>query len=214
MTDDQSVKRDTRAKGAYAGMADTVYSMSFTTAALLNHKTILVAQLFADVQAWSLVRERVLDENLLQMRTVNTSKRIFNEISSRLKQLTPEQTGMLLQGSHQEQNYLLWLAFCKRYRFVYDFAVEVVYEQFSRLHMELSYDAYDIFFNNKAEWHAEVERSAPSTRKKQRQIVFKTMREAELLTEQRQIIPALLSPELTAVIHQDNPAHLAIYPIR
>ena len=195
-------------------MADTIYSMSFTTAALLGHETLLVAALFADAQDWSLVRHKTLHENLLQMRTVNSSKRIFREISSRLKQLTPEQLGMLLQNDRREQNYLLWLAFCKRYRFVYDFAVAVVREQFLRLDMELTYEAYDIFFNDKAEWHPEVERSAPSTRYKQRQIVFKTMREAELLTDQRQIIPALLSSQLTAVIRQDNPAHLAIYPTR
>ena len=195
-------------------MTAITYSMSFTTASLLFHETLLVAELFASEQEWSRVREKTLNKNLLQMRTVNSSKRIFNEISSRLKQLTPKQIEMLLQNGRREQNYLLWLAFCKRYRFVYDFAAEVVREQFLRLHMELTYEAYDIFFNNKAEWHPEVERSAPSTRQKQRQVVFKTMREAELLTDQRQLIPALLSSQLTAVIRQDNPAHLAIYPIR
>ena len=191
-----------------------VYSMSFTTASLLFHKTILVAALYAAEPEWPLVRIKVLQGNLLQIRTVNASKRIFREISSRLKQLTPAQLALLLESDRQEQNYLLWLSFCKRYRFVHDFAAEVVREQFLRLNMELTYEAYDIFFNDKAEWHPEVERVAPSTRQKQRQIVFKTMREAEIITEQNQIVPARLSPRLTAVIRQDNPAHLAIYPIR
>jgi hypothetical protein len=195
-------------------MTDTIYSMSFTTAPLLFHKTLLVAKLYTAEQDWQLVRKNVLHDNLLQMRTVNASKRVFREISSRLKQLTPAQLKLLLDSNRPEQNYLLWLAFCKRYRFVYDFAVEVVREKFLRLDMELTHEAYDIFFNDKAEWHPEVERVAPSTRQKQRQIVFKTMREAEIITEQNQIIPARLSPRLTAVIRQDNPAHLAIYPIR
>jgi len=196
------------------GMTNTVYSMSFTTAPLLFQETLRVAELFAVEQDWQLVREKALADNLLQMRTVNSSKRIFSELSSRLKQLTSVQLETLLEGSHREQNYLLWLAFCKRYHFVYDFAVEVVREKFLRLDMELTYDAYDIFFNDKAEWHPEVDRVAEATRKKQRQFLYRIMRETELLTEQNQIIPAVLSPRLTNVIQADNPVHLAIYPMR
>ena len=193
---------------------NTVYSMSFTTAPLLFQDTLRVAELFVVEQDWPLVREKVLADNLLQMRTVNSSKRIFAELSSRLKQLTPVQLETFLEGSQREQNYLLWLAFCKRYRFVYDFAVEVVREKFLRLDMDLTYAAYDIFFNDKAEWHPEVERVADATRKKQRQFLYRIMREAGLLTDKKQIIPALLSPRLTDVIQADNPAHLAIYPMR
>lgn len=195
-------------------MTNKKYSMSFTTAPLLYQETLRVAELFVEEQNWQLVRENVLRNNLLQMRTTNSSQRIFREISSRLKQLTPKQIETLLEGDLREQNYLLWLAFCKRYRFVYDFAVEVVREQYLRLDLELTVAAYEIYFSDKAEWHPEVERVAASTRYKQRQVLFKTMREAELLTDQNQIIPALLSPRLIDVIQADNPAHLAIYPLR
>ena len=195
-------------------MTETIYSMAFTTAPLLFQETMRVAELFSANPEWPLVRENVLQNNLLQRRTTNSSKRIFNEISSRLKQLTPEQLGLLLTGSRRDQNYLLWLAFCKRYRFVYAFAIEVVREKFLRLDMALPYEAYELFCNQKAEWHPEVERVAPATRIKQRQFLFRIMREAELLSKEHQIIPAVLSPQLTAVIQNDDPAHLAIYPVR
>lgn len=195
-------------------MTQTIYSMAFTTAALLFQETLRVAELYSQTPDWSLVRETVLENNLLQMRTDNSAKRIFNETSSRLKQLTTEQLDHLLTSSHREQKYLLWLAFCKRYQFVYDFAVEVVHEKFLRLDMTITIEEYEIFFNNKAEWHPEVLAVAPSTRTKQRQIVFKTMREAELLTDQLQIIPIVFSSTLTAVIQNDDPAHFAIFPVR
>ena len=195
-------------------MPGDVYSMSFTTAPLLFHETMVVAKLWGQERNWEVVRERVLSENLLQMRTANSAKRIFSEISSRLKRLTPLQVEMLLASGRREQNYLLWLAFCKRYRFAYDFAVEVVREKFLRLDLALSYEAYEIFFDDKAEWHPEVGRVAEATRKKQRQFLFRIMREAALLTEQNEIIPAVLSPQLTAVLCDDDPAHLAIYPAR
>ena len=195
-------------------MANTVYSMAFTTAPLLFSETMRVAELLAQTPDWSHVRETVLNDNLLQMRTDNSAKRIFNEISSRLKQLTPGQMALLLAGSRREQNYLLWLAFCKRYQFVYEFAAEVMREKYLRLDLSLTIEDYEVFWNGKAEWHPEVQRVAQATRQKQRQIVFKTMREAELLTDQHEIVPAVLSSQLTAVLQADDPAHLSIFPVR
>lgn len=121
-------------------MTTTPYSMSFTTASLLSHESILVAEMFADVDDWDEVRRRILSDNRLQMRTTNAAKRIFSEVVSRLRQLTPEQMAYMLTAERREQNYLLWLAYCKRYRFVYDFAVEVVQEKFRRLDLSLTYE--------------------------------------------------------------------------
>lgn len=190
------------------------YSMSFTTGTLLHRESEVMTRLYCELGDWDAVREIVIAENRLQMRTLNASKRIFQEISSRLKWLTAPQLQLLLDGSYQEQNYLLWLAVCQRYRFIYDFAVEVIREKFLRLDFDLSYNDYDIFFNNKAEWHPEVERVADSTRKKQRQFIFKMLREAELLTADNRLLPVLLSPRLIRVIQEDDPAHFAIFPTR
>jgi hypothetical protein len=188
--------------------------MSFTTGTLLHRESEVMTRLYCELGDWDAVREIVIAENRLQMRTLNASKRIFQEISSRLKWLTAPQLQLLLDGSYQEQNYLLWLAVCQRYRFIYDFAVEVIREKFLRLDFDLSYNDYDIFFNNKAEWHPEVERVADSTRKKQRQFIFKMLREAELLTADNRLLPVLLSPRLIRVIQEDDPAHFAIFPTR
>ncbi len=190
------------------------YSMSFTTGTLLHHESEVVAELYCQMNNWDQVRKIVIAENRLQMRTLNASKRIFREVSSRLKLLTAPQLKFFLDSSYQEQHYLLWLAVCRRYRFIYDFAVEIIREKFLRLDFELSYNDYDIFFNNKAEWHPEVERVAVSTRSKQRQVIFKMLREAALLTAVNHILPALLSPPLINVINQDDAAYFAIFPVR
>ena len=195
-------------------MANTTYSMSFTTATLLYHESLTVAGLYAELGDWDAVREKVIAQNLLQMRTLNSSRRIYQEVTSRLKLLTPGQMALLRQGSRQEQNYLLWLAICKRYRFIYDFAAEVVREKYLRLDLDLAAGDYDAFFNAKAEWHPEVERVATSTRVKQRQFLFKIMREAELLAGDHQIVPAVLTPSLIEAIETDDPAHFAIFPVR
>ena len=172
----------------------------------------MVANLLNEVGDWDRVRDRIIAENLLQMRSLSSTKRIYREIASRLKRLTPIEFDLILHGTYQEQNYLLWLAICKRYEFIAEFAVEILHEKFLRLDFDLSYDEYDAFFNAKAEWHPEVERVAPTTRQKQRQIVFQMMRESELLSPQNRIVPAILTPALVEVIRQDSPSHFTIFP--
>jgi hypothetical protein len=192
---------------------DEVYIMAFTAGALLHQASLTVAELFVKLGDWRAVRERVRDDNLLQMRTPAASRRIFQEVVSRLKHLTSAQLALLCTGTPQEQEHMLWLAICKRYRFIYDFAVEVMREKFIRLDFALSYDAYDIFFNDKAEWHAEVAGVAESTRKKLRQVLFKMLREANFLTQEDQILPVVLSPRTLDVIVADDPAYLMAFPI-
>jgi hypothetical protein len=187
--------------------------MSFTSSTLLHRESLTVAELYTGLQDWALVRNIVLTDNRLQMRTVNASERIYREIASRLKQLTADEFDLLRSGSLQEQYYLLWLAICKRYRFIHDFAAEVVREQYLRFDFELKPDAYDLFFNRKAEWRPEVEAVAPATRNKQRQVIYKMLREAQVVGGDRHIIPALLTPRLIDAIRADDPAHFVIYPV-
>lgn len=194
-------------------MTQPIYSMSFTSGTLLYHESLTIAQLHVTLEDWETVRDKVVAENRLQMRTLNASRRICREVISRLKLLTQTELGILVKGSRPEQNYLLWLVVCKRYRFIYDFAVQVVREKFLRFDLELSPEEYDIFFNTQAEWHPEVERVALATRSKQRQVVFKMLREAEILSAQNHIIPTMLTPRLMEAIGRDDPAHLAIFPI-
>ncbi len=194
-------------------MAKNTYLMSFTAGGLLYRESLKLAQLYERVGDWAAVRAEVIEGNLLQMRTPTAIKRVFREIAPRLQQLTPAAMDLLLTGTRPQQSHMLWLAVCKRYRFIYEFAVEVVWEKFLRLDLALSYDDYDVFFNNKAEWHPEVEGVAHSTRKKQRQVVFRMLREAELLTADNQIVPAMLTPLEIEVIAGDDPAHLSIFPV-
>jgi hypothetical protein len=187
--------------------------MSFTSAALAFRESIVVAETYQKTGAWVAAREKIVAENLLQMRTQNASKRICREVISRLKLLTPAELEIVTDGTRMEQNYGLWLAICKRYRFIHDFAADVLREKYLRLNLILAREDYDAFFNAKAEWHPEVERVSMVTRGKQRQFVFKMLRDAELLSKDSRILPALLTARLATAIKNDNPAHFMIYPI-
>jgi hypothetical protein len=189
------------------------YSMSFTSAALAYRESLVIAETYQQIGKWDAVREKIVAENLLQMRTQNASKRICREIISRLKLLTSSELELVTDGARLEQNYILWLAICKRYRFIYDFSRDLLREKFLHLNLELTSDDYDIFFNAKAEWHPEVDRIPNGSRQKQRQFVFRMLRDAELLSKDSRILPALLTPRLVTAIQADDPTYFTIYPI-
>ena len=186
-------------------MARIKYIMSFTAGTLLYHESITLAELYHDLRDWETVKQKALDENLLQARTQSAAKRVCRETLSRLKLLTDTEHKLLITGTRQEQNHLLWLAICKRYRFIHDFAVEVLREKYLCLDLVLTKEDYDIFFNNKAEWHDELEHLTDSTCIELRRVVIKMMKEADLLTEHNTINPAML--------YKESKEYLAVFPV-
>jgi len=175
------------------------YSMSFTTAALLHQESVNLAELYLEQGDWNEVRNEVIARNLLQTRTTSSAKRICREICSRLKHLHKDELELLVEGDHQEQAYLLWVAVCRHHRFIYEFSVEVIRERFLTLSYDLGYEDFDAFFNAKMEWHEELEKVATTTRNKLRQVLFRMLREAEILSPDNTIIPATLSPRFINV---------------
>lgn len=185
-------------------MSNDRYSMSFTTGSLFHRESVELAALYLDLGDWHSVRNKVIAENLLQTRTLNTLKRVCREVISRLKTLSPGELEFLVEGSQQEQAYLLWLAVCRRYRFIADFAVEVLRERHITLKADLTHEDFDSFFNRKSEWHLELDEITLATRGKLRQVLFKMLREADLLTANNMIHAALPSPRLLELFHQGS----------
>jgi len=187
--------------------------MSFTTGGLFHRESVRLVPLYLDLGDWDAVRDKVLAENLLQTRTLNTLKRVCYEVISRLRTLTRGELAFLLEASHQEQAYLLWLAVCRRYRFIAEFAVEVLRERYITLKSDLTYEDFDSFFNQKSEWHSKLDEITPATRGKLRQVLFKMLREADLLTANNMIHAAMLSPKLLELIHQGSRREVLYFPV-
>jgi len=189
------------------------YSLSFTTGALFHRESLKLAQLYLEFGDWIAVRDIVLNKNLLQARTLNTAKRVCREVISRLKTLPSEALKLLVDGNEQERTYLLWIAVCHRYRFIADFAGEILRERYITLKTELNHEDYDAFFSRKAEWHDELDGIAKSTKGKLRQVLFKMLIQAGLLSTKNLIIPAIISPRLMSVIQQSSQQDVYYLPI-
>jgi len=174
--------------------------MSFSTGGLFLTESIKVVECFMRLADWPRVREHVLAINLLQVRALSTGKRVVREVISRLKELSPEELTLLLHGDSQEQSAILWIAVCRHYHFIGEFACEVLRERYLSLQPDLQIDDFIAFYNRKSDWHPELERLRQSTRKKLRQVLFMMMRDAHLLVEGDRINPPLLSDRLLATL--------------
>lgn len=187
--------------------------MAFTTGGLFHAESVTVALQYQELKDWKAVSGTVVEQNLLQSRTETTLKRQTREIVARLETLHDREVDYLISGSSQEQAYLLWLAVCRRYPFIADFAEQVLRENYISLNATLSSEEFESFFNRQAEWHEELDEITDSTRAKLRQVLFKILREADLLTDANIINAALLTPGLVELIARTDRAQLAYFPV-
>ena len=194
-------------------MAAAKYSMSFTTGALFYQESVKVMDLFFHLNQWEKVREVAITQNTVQARTLNTLKRVTSEIISRLKRLREQEVDLFIKSSHVDRCYILWLAVCRRYDFIGDFAVDVLQYNFSSMKNIVTHDDYAIFFNKKAEWHTELDRIAASTQLKLRQTLFQILREANLLDKSNTIIPVTPGVGFQKVLTSVNSREVLFFPI-
>jgi hypothetical protein len=192
-------------------MSQKKYLMSFTTGGLFYSESLLLLDLYAG--NWDDVYNCALEKNTLQTRVVSTAKRVLREIISRLRTLTREELELLQQGSAGEQKYLLWLGVCRRYVFIYDFASEVIRERYLTLKHNLPDEEFEVFYNVKEQWYEELEKIAESTRNKLRTVLYRILREAEIIDVNKLILPAILTDELIGIIAKHDVNDLAIFPI-
>lgn len=180
------------------------YNMSFTAGALLQAESVTIARLYLELGDWNEVKEKAIADNVLQSRAVSTLKRLSYEIISRLNTLNTEEMLLLVGSDYQDQAYLIWLAICRHHKFVADFATEVLRERFITFKTDLQYSDFDTFFNRKCDWHSELDNLSDSTKKKLRQVMFKMLREANLLDSNNIIQHTILSPELLRMVSSND----------
>ena len=187
--------------------------MSFTSGGLFFNESLKVTEVFQRNNDWKIVRDTVLEYNIIQTRTEKSLKTITGEIITRLRLLTDIQLKLLINGYKHEQNFLLWLAICKKHEFIKDFAVEIIREKYLKFDYELTPQDYDIFYNRKSDWHPELDKFTETTKDKLRQVLFRIIREVEIVTGENTIVPVLFTEDLAKVIIEDNVSWFNIYPI-
>ena len=189
------------------------YQMSFGVGGLLLNESVSVARIHIEGEPWEQTMLRALDQGATSLPKTASNRRTLREITNRLQTLSTQEREFLLDESDRtDQQALLWLSACRAYRFVHEFALEVIRERYLSYQFDLPLESFDILFEAKAEWDDNLADLSTSTRKKLRQVLFRMMREAEILSGENRIQTAILSQRLMAIIEDRNPAELALFP--
>lgn len=189
------------------------YKMSFATGGLLLNESVEVARLHAPSEAWDTTLRRALEDGIASMPKAASRRRTLREIVNRISTLDQYEIEHLVQSADRhDQQALLWIAACRAYRFVREFATEVIRERFLSFQLDLPLESFDVLFSAKAEWDDRLAQISPSTRAKLRQVLFRMMREASVISDDNRIFAAYLSPRLKTMLAENSPQDLILFP--
>lgn len=189
------------------------YALSFTSGTLLTREAGIAAPLYLETRDWQEVRSRLAEDNLLQARTASSGRRLARETVQRLAVLADPELELLVGASPSERGLLLWVAACRRYAFIGEFAEEVVRERYLLLIPYAGYAEFDRFVSGKALWHPELAELKESTSKKLRATVFRMLTEADLLVD-GQIQQAVPSERVRDALDAHHPSDVRFLPVR
>ena len=189
------------------------YKMSFSTGGLFLNESVEVARIHRSGEPWKETVTKALEEGTAALPKLASQRRTLREIANRVSALTSDERAFLIEDAdRQERQSLLWLATCRAYRFVREFAIEVLREQYLSYQLDLPLESFDVFFEAKAEWDDNLAGLSHSTRLKLRQILFRIMREAGILSDDNRILTTYLSQHLKVMIEDRNREELLFFP--
>ena len=136
----------------------------------------------------------------------------FDTLNSTLAELTDDEIDLLRDGTTVERGYLMWVAACRRYGLLGEFAEEVVRERFLLLAPAIGHADFDSFIRSKAMWHEELAELKESTYRKLRSNVFLMLHEVGVLDDAGNITPAVLTDRLTAALGERSPSDVRFLP--
>jgi hypothetical protein len=194
-------------------LIETKYRMSFSVGGLMVREGMAVAQEYRSGESWAEARERLLSEGVSSLPKLASQTRVLREIFDRIGHLTEAERCYLLESADRlEQQALMWLAVCRTYRFVREFTVEVIVERYQSWRFDLGHEVFDRFLAEKADIDQSLAELSLSTCAKLRQVLFRILRECELLSREGKIQPIWLSARMKTLIAETSSADLLIFP--
>ncbi|WP_337458711.1 DUF1819 family protein [Microbacterium sp. KHB019] len=190
------------------------YRLSFTTGRLFLQNASPAADMYGRVRDWRDVRAAIDANNLLQSRASRSATRMSGELVQRLQQLTDSEVELLSIAVAEERAHLMWVATCRRYALIAEFAEEVLRERFLQLAADVLPEHFDSFIRGKALWHGELSEVTPKTMQKLRSTSFLLMRDAGLTDDGGRIIPAVLSTRVLDELVKQTPSDVRFFPTR
>ncbi len=176
------------------------YRLSFTAGALLPNEMSELARAYERLGDWESVAKAVRSEAILGYQATKTAERIGSELIGRLRELDEPLLERLRVCIPEERRMIAWIACCRHYSFVREFATEVVRERFLAGSASVSKSDYLSFYERKEAQHPELATVSESTRDKLRQVLFRMFADAGVIAKGGAILPVLIPEPLFSLL--------------
>jgi len=186
------------------------YLLSFTAASLAANETQIVSKIYQESKNWDIVKQKVVDDNILQKGTIATRKREFAEIKKRVSNLNEEELDFFIEAVGEELKHIALLSVYKTYKIIFDFAVEVIRKKYLLFDYEILDSDYENFFESKKLAYEKLNTISQKTYYKIKQVSFKIFEQAGILdsVKTKNIKKPYLSKTLIEIIVKDDPKYL------
>lgn len=124
------------------------YNLAFTAGALLYNESLHFIQAIDHTEDY-LKNEFSVHSDVLVTNAESSRKRIKSELDKRLKNLDVDYLNNFSLSMEQDQKVILFLAICKTYPIITEFALEVVYHKWKNFDNELSTYDFNYFLSSK-----------------------------------------------------------------
>ena len=175
------------------------YRLSFGTGNAYINESNLILKKYLENKDWRETEKYSIENNILQTNTLSSSKRIFREISLRLKSLSQQEQEFFIRSNYVDQSILIWISICRTYKFIGDFSSITISEKFNSYQLKLDYNDFNYFYEQQKVFHEELNLLKDSTRKKLRQLILGIMKYLNMISKAKEITPLLPSVDLKEV---------------
>ena len=177
------------------------------------HETNEVMKKYLEYKDWNIVKEIVIEENIMQKQSVSSRKRVFTEIKRRIETLSNEQLEYVNESSSSDIRNFIFLTILKTYRFIFEFMTEVISKKVLMFDYKILNSDYETFFESKRYAVEQLESITEATQYKLKQVLFRILEEAMIIdkTKSKNILKPHLSGEVIKLIIKDNPIYLKAF---
>jgi hypothetical protein len=188
------------------------YSFAFTTMAAQIPETVLVVNLYFNLNDWKQVENSILSGNAINKTKNKTTIKIYQEIRKRISNLSSDEIDTLTKANLEEQKFLIFLSIIKTYQIIYDFVFEVFVPKFEAFDFYINDSDYNNFIESKISILPELQKVSNLTLKKIKQRIFTILFQVGMIDsiKNKKILKPLVSQNVVFVVREDNPIFLIL----
>lgn len=153
------------------------YNTGFSTGSLLFKESEAIISNIQNADSF-LAGDEVIPFNVIPVNSESSQKRLYREVTNRLKSLeNPRFIEFYQSGNKEDKLLILFYAACKMYQVIADFMLDTVLSKWYNMDKEITAFDFQSFLYKQMDSHPELESLSPNQLKKLSQVVMRMLSE-------------------------------------